>query len=67
MAHELPTLAAGVRKRQFVHHIVQPALQDLDKIVARNTLAFSGHIEILPKLFLKDTVGESGLLFLSKL
>lgn len=64
---QLPGLSAGSRKTRAVDRVVQPALQQKEKIFARNTLLPRGFFEIIAELFLQYEVNALDLLFFPKL
>src|SRR4030042_719838 len=67
VVHQLPGLGAGIGEAPAVDDVVEPGLEQTDKVVTGYAGASHGLGVVAPELALEDAVGEAGLLLLPQL
>ena len=66
MTDYLARMGPAIRETEHVNHVIQPSLQNLKHLLARNTAPASGLFINPPKLALKKTVIVTQLLLLNQ-
>ena len=65
--HELPRLRTRRRQARAPHHVVEPALQHDDEVLARRTLGPHSLLKVIAELPLEQPVGALHLLLFAQL